>query len=971
MRIRTLDDFSDLSGWLPVASGQAQLRIQPDAAPDPSGPGGAMRLEFDFQGGGGFVVARKEVRLDLPESYAFVLAVRADAPANAFEFKLVDPSGANVWRLRDESFDFRTGWRTLRIPGSAIGFGWGPAGGGSARELGAIEIAVAAGPGGQGTLWVADLRLEDRTPSAPLRARASGARPGQAADCALDGQPDTCWSPDRLPAWLELDFREERDYGGLVLRWSSPRPRGFQVLAGDDGETWRRLYSAPRSAGLCSHVYLPGGGSRYLRLVLEGEVAGPQALGLVALEVQPESFSRSLSDFFHRLAADAPRGRYPRWLYREQSYWTPVDVPNGTVPALFNEEGMVEIARAGFSVEPFLRDLGSGDGPFATWADCAVSPGLVRPPLPIPTSMWTRDDLKLGISAFATGAPGGNWIALRYRVENRGADDRSLRLFAALRPFQVSPPWQGWRDIGGLSPVREVAYRDGAVWVNGALALVPVSAPIGFGAVAFDEGSVVDYLAAGELPASQAVSDPFGYASAALGFDLALPPGGVGEVVLAAPLGTGPAADPRDSLQLGLEGPERLAAALEEWSQVLGAVDFRLPETAQAYGDACTGSLAHILINRDGPALQPGPRRYTRSWIRDGATMAAALVRLGRAREAADFIRWYAPFQAPDGNVPCCVDREGPDWLPEHDSHGQLCFAVADYYRFTEDRTLVEELWPAVQRAVGFMERLRATRLTDEYRAPDKLACYGLLPESVSHEGYLAHPVHSYWDDLWALRGLKDAAELAAVVGDRTKAERLARLRDDFRATLHASIVRTIETRGIDFLPGSVEWADPDPTATANALTLIDEAHGLPVEAMHRSFDLFMERFGPCMGSIPSPGPITRRTRSGSSAPWSAWVAGPRPTSYCDSSWPNAGPRSGTSGPRSPGMTHAPPDIRGICPMPGSVPSTAWPSATFSPTSGSRTDPWWWAPVSRPSGSTRARSPSPDCPPGTASWTSA
>ena len=33
----------------------------------------------------------------------------------------------------------------------------------------------------------------------------------------------------------------------------------------------------------------------------------------------------------------------------------------------------------------------------------------------------------------------------------------------------------------------------------------------------------------------------------------------------------------------------------------------------------------------------------------------------------------------------------------------------------------------------------------------------GLVTESISHEGYSAKPVHSYWDDFWALRGLDDA----------------------------------------------------------------------------------------------------------------------------------------------------------------------------------------------------------------------
>ncbi len=227
--------------------------------------------------------------------------------------------------------------------------------------------------------------------------------------------------------------------------------------------------------------------------------------------------------------------------------------------------------------------------------------------------------------------------------------------------------------------------------------------------------------------------------------------------------------------------------------------------------------------------------------------MAAALLRLGLAGPARDFIRWYAQFQAPDGNVPCCVDRRGsegqPDWLPEHDSHGQLVFAVAEYARFTGDLELARELWPACLKAVAYLESLRAQRLTPAYRAPDKWACYGLLPESVSHEGYLAHPVHAYWDDFWALRGFKDAAWLAHALGDGDETERLAVLRDSFAATLHASLACTMAERGIDYLPGSVEWADADATAVANALTLVDETHRLSPQALARTFDQFLERF--------------------------------------------------------------------------------------------------------------------------------
>ena len=79
-----LDDFRDLSGWSAVASGQARLRISPDEGPH----GPAMRLDFDFAGGGGFVVARKVFARSLPTSWAFRCFVRGAAPANKFEFKL-------------------------------------------------------------------------------------------------------------------------------------------------------------------------------------------------------------------------------------------------------------------------------------------------------------------------------------------------------------------------------------------------------------------------------------------------------------------------------------------------------------------------------------------------------------------------------------------------------------------------------------------------------------------------------------------------------------------------------------------------------------------------------------------------------------------------------------------------------------------------------------------------------------------
>src|SRR5262245_29556718 len=173
-QVDVLDDFQDPSGWMPVASGLAELRLAPAR-----GPGGAaLALHFDFKGGGGFVVARKVFARPMPESWALTFAISGEAPPNRLELKLADPSGRNVWWRHWDAFDIPREWRTITVPSRDVEFAWGPAGGGALQELGAIEIALAAGPGGAGTVRIADLHLEDRTYRGTPVVRASSARPG-------------------------------------------------------------------------------------------------------------------------------------------------------------------------------------------------------------------------------------------------------------------------------------------------------------------------------------------------------------------------------------------------------------------------------------------------------------------------------------------------------------------------------------------------------------------------------------------------------------------------------------------------------------------------------------------------------------------------------------------------------------------------------------------------------------------------
>lgn len=261
-----------------------------------------------------------------------------------------------------------------------------------------------------------------------------------------------------------------------------------------------------------------------------------------------------------------------------------------------------------------------------------------------------------------------------------------------------------------------------------------------------------------------------------------LAPGGARDIELVAPF-----SEPANvtAMSAPREG-DTLASVTKYWEQELGRVYIHAPEAGADCLNALRTAAAHILICRDGAALQPGPRRYTHSWIRDGAVMSAALLRLGFGDTVRDdYLRWYAPHQATDGNVPCVVDRTGPDWLPEHDSHGQFAFTVAEHFRLTGDRELAHELWPRVVRAINYLAALREQRCTPEFLAPEKSAYRGILPESASHEGYLSHPVHAYWDDFWALRGVGDALFLARELGDEPQARRMSALHDALHEALY------------------------------------------------------------------------------------------------------------------------------------------------------------------------------------------
>ena len=837
---RLLDGFESTEGWSAHPSDGVSLSITADSS---GTHGRAMRLDFDFHGHGGYAIARKKFDIALPENYALSYRIRGDAPPENFEVKLIDSTGDNVWWNNAVNVHFPREWRTVTLKKRHITFAWGPRGGGELAHLAALELSITAGSGGKGTVWIDALTFTPLEPIRPYTGTPVATATSEAADyrasMAVDGDTSTSWKSDVTAnaQSLSVDFGTMREYGGATIDWApDAAARDYVVETSADGTKWDSAYAVSGGNGGRDWIYAPETESRYLRLRIPAS-SEPRAYAIRELAVIPVEWSESRNEFFKHVAASAPAGSYPKYLGGKQSYWTVVGVDGDDAEALINEQGAIEPHAGGFSLEPFLRV----NGRLVTWADAHQTQSLAKGYLPIPSVTWRAGALKLEITTFAAGAPDSSSLYARYRVTNLGKRAATPTLYLAVRPFQVNPSWQFLATQGGDAPIGSIAWEDTLLRVNDKWSVVPLTAPTAVGSSTFDGGEINEALRAGALPTPHEVRDAMEHASAAMSFALSIPAGAARDVYVLMPLHQyAPISRPfAHAVESSSFAGRVLAATTHAWDSTVNRVQISLPRSAARVTETLRAQLAYILINDHGPQIHPGARSYARSWIRDGSMIGAALLRLGHPEQVRAFLEWYAPYQFPNGKVPCCVDARGADPVPENDSHGELIYAIADYFRYTGDTAFLAQMWPHVTGAVAYMDTLRAQRLTPEYSSGAKRAFHGLFPESISHEGYSAKPMHSFWDDLFGLRGYADAVFIATVLHHASEAKDFAARRDTFRADIMAAYRASMAQHHIDFLPGSVELGDFDATSTTVGVAPVGELASLPDTALRNTFDKY------------------------------------------------------------------------------------------------------------------------------------
>lgn len=820
---RLLDNFEDISAWQAIASDGVSARLRQVVGEKGKG----LCMDYDFNGVSGYAVARRALPMRYTGNYEFRMFLRGEGPANNLEFKLADASGDNVWWRNQPNMLLPKTWTATKLKQRQIDFAWGPTDDRTLRGSETFELTISAGKGGgKGSACIDELTFHELP--------------------ADDGSPLSGVLVEDASGW-RYDLGRIREFGGVILQWAPGQPvADYALELSEDGQHWRTLRTVRGSNGGQDPIALPEQEARWLRVRALGKVRAR----LQEIAVQPLEYAATPNDFVKAVAAVAPRGTFPRGFSGEQPYWTIVGVDGGLEQGLIGEDGAVELAKGAPSIEPFVVVHGR----LAGWADVEGTQSLQDGYLPIPSVHWSHPEFALDITAFASQDGDAAHLHGVYRLTNTGTTPRDYVLVLAIRPFQVNPPSQFLNTVGGVSRIDSLGMREGFVTQGRKLLLHSSQKPAVSFAGSFDGGEVVSRLQATDWSKACVTCLDAGLGLATFGADTVEDVSGLasGAMLFGVRLQAGESRsfDWR-SLLYGTEAspsPPSVdvdvvrAQVATQWHAKLDRVTLQVPAAAQSVIGTLRTALAHMLISRTGPRLQPGTRSYARAWIRDGAMINEGLLRMGREDVAAQFLRWYAPYQFASGKVPCCVDDRGSDPVPENDSHGELIFAVAEQYRYTGERPLLEAMWPHVAGAAKYMDELRLSERTDENKAKNP-AFYGLMPASISHEGYSAKPMHSYWDDFWALRGYKDAAEIARWLGRDEEARDLAASRDQFRADLYASIKTATKQKEIDFLPGAAELGDFDATSTTIALAPGGEQANLPQDLLRNTFERYWREF--------------------------------------------------------------------------------------------------------------------------------
>ena len=345
-----------------------------------------------------------------------------------------------------------------------------------------------------------------------------------------------------------------------------------------------------------------------------------------------------------------------------------------------------------------------------------------------------------------------------------GCADTSGWLVAALRPYNPE----------GISPIHRIdVVSDRTGWmVNGQHPVTFAAAPQRFVSSHYRWGDVATRISmTKEEPRAEC---PVGLATAAALFPLA--PGIPAEITIHVPL---------VELRKHAHTNGHPIGTLPSWDQALAG--HCLLQVSDARWKFLYETAVRTLILHGPGDVYAGPYTYKRFWFRDAAFIIHAMLCAGLTQRAERALDRFPSHQTASGYF---RSQDG-----EWDSNGQALWILQRFCEMTA-RPPKPQWSRAIAKAGRWIQRKRLSqRLTHPHA--------GLLPAGFSAE-HLGPNDYYYWDDFWAVAGLRAAASLTEAYHNSSLADSFRREADNLLTCIDRSLEFVQRRLGYAAVPASV-----------------------------------------------------------------------------------------------------------------------------------------------------------------------
>ncbi len=400
---------------------------------------------------------------------------------------------------------------------------------------------------------------------------------------AMDGDAGTMWWSGKADkAWLKIEFKKDKNLGGIFIDWGEDYATSYKVEVSPDNKTWNTVYEQKNGKGGLDKIYVNVRNKRYLKIDCENSNNGK---GYAMKEIHLKDWE----DIAKHKGLDKARGlagwegnRFKAFIGRDGSF--------ACYPYPF---------RVTFWVYDGEKDL------LYTPETLETDWRLIDGGYPVTVVSWKSGELESQTTVFSWWDEkiGKMMNYARVSVKNAGKKDRDVSIYAVIRPNPLYPKWK-------VEDIKTIEYdNDHTVKINGAPRIF------------------LDERADG--PIGKEIKD-------ALSYKRLIKAGQAETIDLMVPAGEGRDLNFNEIKDLSFD--EALDLTVKYWKG-RAPLEMTLPD--RRYSDCFYSSLYYILIMDEQNKLFPGPYEYTSFFLHDAVDMDNALDKAGLVEEARDSTDYF------------------------------------------------------------------------------------------------------------------------------------------------------------------------------------------------------------------------------------------------------------------------------------------------------------------------------------------